>query len=168
MEPDRLGDNVNQTTFWGVGPSIGATAAIHFAVMLVIDRMTAPMFQIERMSFAIALTIGVALITLGIILYLLSLFALLKARRDRQLITTGPYRLIRHPLYAIGLFFVCPGFCLFFRSLLVLTTPLAMAAAFWFFIRREEKVLLENFGKAYEEYRRKTPALVPFTKRADH
>lgn len=151
-------------SFWGVGPRIGLVTAIHFALMFSIDRLTPPKFQITAMSVPAAIAIGLSLITIGLVLYLLTLSALLRARRENQLITTGPYRLVRHPLYTIAIFFLCPGFCVLFRSWLVLTTVIAQAVALWLFIGREEMPLRATYGEAYETYRRKTPAIIPFIK----
>lgn len=166
MPPDPAPTKSQPESFWGVGPRIGLVSTIHFSLTLAIDRITTPKFQITALSIPTTIAIGVTLITIGLVLYLLTLSALLRARRDNQLITTGPYRLVRHPLYTIAIFFFCPGFCVLFRSWFVLTTIIAQAVALWLFIGREEKPLLATFGEAYEAYRRKTPAIIPFTKPA--
>jgi len=164
MSPDPTTAKIQPESFWGVGPRIGFVTAIHFALTLAIDRITTPLFQITALSVPAAVIIGMTLIIIGLLLYLLTLSALLRARRENQLITTGPYRLVRHPLYTIAIAFFCPGFCVMFRSWLVLTTVIAQAVALRIFIGREEQPLLATFGHAYEAYRRKTPAIIPFTK----
>lgn len=166
MKPVVAPAGKTQPTFWGVGPSIGSLTAIHFAVVFIIDRLTTPAFQIASLSQPAAIILGLSLITLGIALYLFTLRALMRARSENQLITTGPYRLVRHPLYTIALFLLCPGFCVMFRSWLVLSTIAAQAVAVWLFLGREEQALLETFGEDYEDYKRKTPAVIPFMKPA--
>lgn len=77
------------------------------------------------------------------------------------LVAEGPYRLMRHPIYS-GMFGM------------LLATGLAMsywwavapgAVIFWLGtrlrVRSEEKLLLETFGKEYEDYARRVPALLP-------
>lgn len=80
-----------------------------------------------------------------------------------QLVTTGPYRLVRHPIYTSYLL-------LFGAGLLSLGSPLAcavlVAAAVSFYSRRmrvEEVILQERFGKSWEDYAARTRRrLVPF------
>lgn len=78
------------------------------------------------------------------------------------LITEGPYRFVRHPIYT-GLF----GMLL--ATGLVMTNWFVLPVAIVVFligakirIRSEEKLLRDEFGAAYESYARKTPALIPW------
>jgi protein-S-isoprenylcysteine O-methyltransferase Ste14 len=77
------------------------------------------------------------------------------------LITEGPYRLVRHPIYT-GMF----GMML--ATGLVMTYWFILPAAIVFFLvgtkirtRSEEGLLRTEFGAAYESYARRTPALIP-------
>ena len=90
--------------------------------------------------------------------YLLRNFA--QATIRRQLLTTGPFRLVRHPRYA-GLLLTRVGFSLIFAS------PLAWLFAlgwWWLVLRRirlEETHLADNFGDAYRAYAQGRPRLFP-------
>lgn len=78
-----------------------------------------------------------------------------------QLTLQGPYRWIRHPAYlgVIGMF--CGISWVFARFQL----GLLMSLLIWLWmesrIRDEERLLLEEFGNAYANYRQKTAKLVP-------
>jgi protein-S-isoprenylcysteine O-methyltransferase len=81
--------------------------------------------------------------------------------RDHVLVQHGPYRLIRHPNYTALLIIAC-------GIALGLASPLAWAATFTLWlpivivrIVREERMLVERFGDAYREYRRRSWRLVP-------
>jgi protein-S-isoprenylcysteine O-methyltransferase Ste14 len=82
-------------------------------------------------------------------------------KRDHQLVTNGPYRWIRHPLYSVALIEI------FALSLIAGSWPLASMCligwlAFrWVVIPIEETRLVAAFGREYEQYRAQTGALVP-------
>lgn len=77
-----------------------------------------------------------------------------------QLETSGVYAWLRHPSYA-GMMAAMVGICL-----LAWTAPMVAVAAGWLLLMRvmiafEERELVARFGAAYEEYRRRVPALIP-------
>jgi protein-S-isoprenylcysteine O-methyltransferase len=81
---------------------------------------------------------------------------------DHQLITTGPYRLLRHPSYA-GSLLTLAGLGLALGNWLSLLS--AVLGALLGFIRRipiEEAVLQARFGAEYTAYTQRTWRLVPF------
>ncbi len=146
---------------WGTGPWIGLATAGWFAVVVAIDRLTLPLFQIRWLHPDVSMGIGITLLVAGFLLYGLIWRFLHKALRDNRLLTTGPYRIVRHPLYSIALFLLCPGACFLLRSYLVLTTPLFMAIIVARAVRVEEERLLADFGDEYERYRETTGAVWP-------
>ena len=82
-------------------------------------------------------------------------------QEDHQLIQTGIYRLIRHPMYLGGLL-AFPGWALVFRSRLAI--PLAVLMGVFVAVRvvQEEKLLAERFGAEFDAYRRRTWRLLPY------
>ncbi len=78
-----------------------------------------------------------------------------------QLNTTGPYSLLRHPLY-IGSLVMWIATAMFSRSLVCVG---ATAVYFWFCYRRiiiaEERFLLSRFGPAYLAWSSRTPVVIP-------
>ena len=87
-------------------------------------------------------------------------------KQGHELITTGPYALVRHPIYT-GLLLAFVGTA-FARG--QWRGPLAIViawAALWWKLRIEERWMAEQFGGQYEDYKRQVPALVPtFRRRA--
>jgi protein-S-isoprenylcysteine O-methyltransferase Ste14 len=77
-----------------------------------------------------------------------------------ELITTGPYALVRHPVYG-GMLLAMVGSALA-QSILWLAPLIVYAPQFIRSARREEKLLLEEFPERYPGYRRHTKMLVPF------
>jgi protein-S-isoprenylcysteine O-methyltransferase Ste14 len=83
------------------------------------------------------------------------------AKVDHQLIRTGPYRLVRHPIYSamLGMFL---GTALVSGELHGLLAVVIIAVAYWRKIRLEEQHLRTVFGAAYDDYRKKSWALIPW------
>lgn len=82
-------------------------------------------------------------------------------KQGHELIRTGPYRFVRHPIYT-GLLVMCLGTALDigkFRCWLALPV---MAAAFWIKLKQEERLMLRHFPDQYPAYQKQVKALVPF------
>jgi protein-S-isoprenylcysteine O-methyltransferase Ste14 len=76
------------------------------------------------------------------------------------LVTTGIYRLIRHPSY-LGLLINALGWALAFRSLVGVLLTALMIVPLVARIRAEENLLHAQFGDAYQAYRSRTSRLIP-------
>jgi protein-S-isoprenylcysteine O-methyltransferase Ste14 len=84
-----------------------------------------------------------------------------KAGQDTGLVTTGPYRLVRHPIY-LGLIFLAVGEALAFSSLPAFAIVLfAIIPTFAWRARAEEKLLSRIFGERYEVYQQRTKMIIP-------
>jgi protein-S-isoprenylcysteine O-methyltransferase Ste14 len=82
-------------------------------------------------------------------------------KQDHELIKSGPYRFVRHPIYT-GLLVMCLGTAIVIGQLRGwLALPL-MATAFWIKLKQEERLLLRHFPDAYRDYCRQVKALIPF------
>ena len=79
---------------------------------------------------------------------------------EHTLITTGPYRLIRHPSY-LGLLINSLGWSLAFRSALGVLLTLLLIPLLLARIRAEENLLRTQFGTEYDAYRSRTSRLIP-------
>ena len=81
-------------------------------------------------------------------------------KQDHQLITAGPYRYVRHPIYS-GLLLAFAGSALASGQW---RGPLALVIAgyaLWRKWRLEERWMRETFGSAWSDYAARTPAVVP-------
>jgi len=78
------------------------------------------------------------------------------------LITSGPYAVVRHPIYAamFGLL-LATGMTLSSWQALLLAAALFIVGTLWR-IRLEERLLQQSFGPAYDRYAEKVPALLPW------
>lgn len=81
--------------------------------------------------------------------------------KDHQLVRSGPYRLIRHPLYTgmLGMFI---GTVIISGQYHALIGAGLGVYAYWRKIRIEERALSEAFGAEYDDYKRHASALIPW------
>jgi protein-S-isoprenylcysteine O-methyltransferase Ste14 len=110
----------------------------------------------------------------GLAVQLLGLFLAIWARRalghnwsgeisimvEHQLIRSGPYQRLRHPIYT-GLLMMYVGTAVVTGTWLAIVGVAMAGFAYWRKIRLEEANLDVAFGAEYEAYRRETWALVP-------
>lgn len=83
-------------------------------------------------------------------------------KNDHQFISTGPYRLVRHPSY-LGAFMAIVGCPVFLNALwATLFSFIFMTIAYVIRITVEEKMLTSYFGRSYEKYKRNTKMIIPF------
>jgi protein-S-isoprenylcysteine O-methyltransferase Ste14 len=82
-------------------------------------------------------------------------------KAEHQLVRSGPYRLVRHPIYSamLGMFLGTAIISGTFHALLALAV---ISAAYVRKIGLEERRLGEVFGADYEAYRREARAVIPW------
>jgi protein-S-isoprenylcysteine O-methyltransferase Ste14 len=82
-------------------------------------------------------------------------------KEDHELVTGGPYRLVRHPIYT-GLLLAVVGSAAARGNLAAAAAIVLTAAALWRKLRMEESWMREQFGAHYQSYSRRVAALIPF------
>jgi protein-S-isoprenylcysteine O-methyltransferase Ste14 len=82
-------------------------------------------------------------------------------KEDHVVVETGPYGLVRHPIYT-GLIVSAFALALQTGELLSLVGAALLSLGFWVKASLEERLLSETLGPAYADYRRRTPMLAPF------
>jgi protein-S-isoprenylcysteine O-methyltransferase Ste14 len=146
-------------------------------ILIVLVVILTPLFNRLPYSFKnhyLAATNNETVLVLGFIMFLLGLFVAVWARiylgknwgmpmtqkQDPELVTSGPYRYIRHPIYS-GILLMALGsaFDVNIYWLLVF-----IIAGFFFIYSAvaEEQLMMKQFPKVYPSYKRKTKMLIPF------
>jgi protein-S-isoprenylcysteine O-methyltransferase Ste14 len=82
-------------------------------------------------------------------------------QEDHHLVTTGPYKYIRHPRYTGGILLAF-GMSLLYNSWVGLALSFAFIGVIIFRIRDEEDLMQQAFGQEWEHYCQRTRRLVPF------
>jgi protein-S-isoprenylcysteine O-methyltransferase Ste14 len=79
---------------------------------------------------------------------------------EQRLVTSGPYRYVRHPMYALWIL-DCVGIALLAANWLVGASYLGSAVLLLFRMPVEERMLVREFGGEYREYMSHTGRLIP-------
>jgi protein-S-isoprenylcysteine O-methyltransferase Ste14 len=82
-------------------------------------------------------------------------------KRDHELVRSGPYRWVRHPIYT-GLLVAFVGSAIARGEWRGVLAVLIVFVSFWNKLRLEERWMIETFGDAYLRYREEVRALIPF------
>jgi len=81
--------------------------------------------------------------------------------RGKTLVTTGPYKYIRHPLYSAFIYSMTGLLALWFESWFLLFSVVVLALIWSFLVQKEEQYMLDKFGKTYRDYIEKTGQFLP-------
>jgi protein-S-isoprenylcysteine O-methyltransferase Ste14 len=154
----------------GPTPSFGLVAQpVSYALVWLVQRpLFSPILPLGPLFDIVMATATIALLAGSLWIMKAAADALgkqwsIKARliEGHALITEGPYRIARHPIYT-GMF------GLLLATGLVMTYWFILPVAIIFHLiganmraRSEEKLLRDEFGEVYENYARKAPALIP-------
>ena len=118
-----------------------------------------------NMSEYISLPIGISLFVLGwipIILALCKFGTIPGVRKKSNLITTGIYGIVRHPIYS-GTLIAVLGLTILLKSIISIAYFPVLVLLYFLGLDPEERILIEQYGDEYIEYKKKVPKrLIPF------
>jgi protein-S-isoprenylcysteine O-methyltransferase len=81
-------------------------------------------------------------------------------KKGHELVTSGPYRYVRHPMYAGGLI-ACLGSAMAGGGAWIFLLIILGAIFFWR-VGAEDKLMAQQFPNQYPDYKKRTKALIPF------
>jgi len=81
---------------------------------------------------------------------------------DHELVMSGPYRLVRHPIYTSMLCILCGTGFLITPLPFLLLSVLIFAIGTEIRVRIEDRLLVSRFGDRFRDYQRNVPAYIPF------
>ncbi|MBI4275864.1 MAG: isoprenylcysteine carboxylmethyltransferase family protein [Rhizobiales bacterium] len=86
----------------------------------------------------------------------------LEVRTQHNLVTAGPYRLVRHPMYSAFFLWALAQVLLLPNWLAGPAGLVGFGTLFAFRVGREERLMLETFGAEYRAYMQRTARIVPW------
>jgi protein-S-isoprenylcysteine O-methyltransferase Ste14 len=81
---------------------------------------------------------------------------------DHELVMSGPYRLVRHPIYTSMLCILGGTGFLITPLPFLLLSVLVFAIGTEIRVRIEDRLLVSRFGDRFRDYQRNVPAYIPF------
>ena len=147
--------------------------------MFLVWRIRRPMglaFIPNSVEASYVLDVAACCLTIGSVWLILAAIRLLGKQwsvratlvEHHELITSGPYALVRHPIYA-GIFgmMMATGIANGYWYVLLAAMGFSLMGIL-LRIREEEKLLQATFGTAFEAYRGSVPALLPRVRSTRH
>ncbi len=149
---------------FGVGPVIAVPTAAYTAIALAAGHWRPNIFLFSALPAARA--VGAILVALGGVLWIAGGIAVMLAYNRDELVTSGAFAVVRHPIYAAWISLILPGLALWLASWPMLLAPLIAWALFKRLIHREDEYLEKRFGQAYLNYRYRVNEVIPIPRLA--
>jgi protein-S-isoprenylcysteine O-methyltransferase Ste14 len=144
---------------FGVGPLGALIGAVIFCFLGLLDR-TLHHVQIFSSPTPIRAA-GLILVLIWICWHAWCVGTISQWWRHDHLCTTGPYRFVRHPIYAGATLLAVVDISLMFNSWIILLLPLFMFPVYSILVRKEEAMMTSVFGEEYQRYAAQTGRLFP-------
>lgn len=97
----------------------------------------------------------------GLGTWIWSVLALARARSDNKLADTGPYALVRHPMYGAILWSGTATVAFAYQSWIVLLGVIPLHLWWIWLVQHEERDMCRRFGEAYTQYAQETGQFLP-------
>lgn len=124
--------------------------------------LTTPIFTQKGIYFVVEAIGLILIIWTSIFLFYKSKFSPFpQVRNNAVLLTNGPYRYTRNPIY-LGILLIAFSLIASFFSTERFIIGLILLSDLVYKIKLEERFLEEKFGKKFKDYKNKTNKLIPF------
>jgi protein-S-isoprenylcysteine O-methyltransferase Ste14 len=145
----------------GIGPKFSVISVLFGVLVGLLTYLYPEHLMIESIPYWLLAILGTGLLVVGTMVYVNSLRKFNVGYRPGELVTTGPYAVVRHPIYAAWILLICPGCVLFLRSWPMLSIPLVAYIGFKVLIHQEDACLENKFGQEYLDYQSKVNEFFP-------
>jgi protein-S-isoprenylcysteine O-methyltransferase Ste14 len=137
----------------GAGDKLGRLALPFLVVGIVLNILYPSIFSVGGPPDWLRVS-SIALLIPGVVIWLWSVGLILTRVPRGELITTGPYALVKHPLYTGVAFLVLPWAGFLFDTWLGVLIGAVLYIGSRLYSGEEERVLAKQFGQEWELYAR--------------
>ncbi len=146
---------------WGIGPKFFLISLAYLVPTLLLTRMLHPFSTIPLLSHRILIASGIVVLCTGLTFYFFAVPTVMRAYNEGKLVTTGPFSVCRHPVYASWAVFIVPGIMLMLNCWIGLTYAPVMCLVLKTLAREEEIFLEKTYGDKYRAYKSKISSILP-------
>lgn len=143
----------------GSGKKIGLLTLPFLIIGVVLNILFPSVFSVGGPPIVLTI-ISIILLIPGVTIWIWSVVLILTRIPRRELITYGPYSLVKHPLYTGVALLVLPWIGFIFNTWLGALIGIVVYIGSRLFSPEEEKILAKVFGASWDEYCRKV--LIPW------
>jgi protein-S-isoprenylcysteine O-methyltransferase Ste14 len=162
--PDKKAiKNEGKTTFF-----LRILLFVLFLAFLILYSIYPPFMNLIHVNFSIWLRcLGTLFAFIGVVLWIYSQAVLdkywspqLQVQNEHKIITSGPYRVMRHPIYT-SMFIWVIGLAIFTANIGFALIALLTIIGLILRVPKEEKMMIEHFGDEYKKYMQITGSIFP-------
>ncbi len=135
----------------GSGDKIGLLTLPFLIIGLILNIMFPSFFNVGGPSIVLK-TISIIVLIPGITIWIWSVLLILIKVPKQELITNGPYSLVKHPLYTGVALLVLPWIGFLLNTWLGVLIGIVLYIGSRVFSPEEERVLSKTFGATWDEY----------------
>jgi len=135
----------------GSGDRIGLLTLPFLIIGLILNILFPSAFHVGGPPIALKV-ISIILLIPGVIIWIWSVVLILTKVPKEELITYGPYSLVKHPLYTGVALLVLPWLGFLLNTWLGALIGVILYIASRIFSRQEEETLSKTFGATWDEY----------------
>jgi protein-S-isoprenylcysteine O-methyltransferase Ste14 len=148
---DLGGKNMKLKTLVGSGEQIGLLTLPFLIIGLILNVVFPSLFSVGGPPAALRV-VSIVILIPGVTSWIWSVVLILTRVPKKQLITDGPYSLVKHPLYTGVALLVLPWIGFLFNTWLGVLIGIVMYIGCRMFAPEEEKMLSKTFGTTWDEY----------------
>ena len=145
---------MNLKVLVGSGDKIGPLTLPFLIVGLILNVMFPSLFSVGGPPFVLKV-ISIIILIAGIINWIWSAVLILTKVPRKELITNGPYAIVKHPLYTGVALLVLPWIGFLFDTWLGVVIGIVLYIGSRMFSPAEEEELSKTFGAAWDAYCKK-------------
>lgn len=135
----------------GSGDKIGLLTLPFLIIGLILNIIIPSIFSVGGPSIVLK-TISIIILIPGITIWIWSMVLILIKVPQQELITNGPYSLVKHPLYTGVALLVLPWIGFLLNTWLGALIGIVLYIGSRVFSPEEEEILSKTFGATWDEY----------------